>query len=302
VTEANLPGFQARFAEIRGTRMRYFVAGTGEPLLLVHGLGGGASNWVHVAPALAEERRVLVPDLPGHAGSAPLSGPGSMSAYADCVAELAELEGMLPAPVVGHSFGALLALRIAMRRPDDITGVVLAGSAGISSTQRLRQAMLIIVGLIKPGRIVTRFRDQVARMAVLRQLTFGYWLVADPEALAPDAVEGFLAPQALHSDTWTASRSLAVDDSRMELEAVRCPVLVLWGAADRLVPVEDGVEYARRLRAPLRTIPDCGHLLIGERPDACLEAIRDFLNVYATAAPSKGTSAAAAIPSGGDRN
>jgi pimeloyl-ACP methyl ester carboxylesterase len=302
VTEANLPGFQARFAEICGARMRYFVAGDGEPLLLVHGLGGGASNWVHVAPTLAEERRVLVPDLPGHAGSAPLSGPGTMAAYADCVAELAGHEGMLPAPIVGHSFGALLALWLAMRRPDDVAGVILAGSAGISSTQRLRQAMLIVVGLVKPGRIVTRFRDQVARMAALRQLTFGYWLVADPEALTAEAVEGFLAPQALHSDTWTASRSLAVGDSRTELEGVRCPVLVLWGAADRLVPVEDGLEYARRLRAPLRTIPDCGHLLIGERPDACLEAIHDFLDGYATAAPSKGTSAAAAIPSGGDRN
>ena len=302
MTEANLPGFEARFAEVCGARIRYFVAGKGEPLLLVHGLGGGASNWVHVAPKLAEQRRVLVPDLPGHAGSAPLSGRGSMAAYADSVAELAEHEGMLPAPVVGHSFGALLALRLAMRRPDDIVGVVLAGSAGISSTQRLRQAMLIIVGLVKPGRIVTRFRDQVARTAALRQLTFGYWLVADPEALTADAVEGFLAPQALHSDTWTASRSLAAGDSRTELESVSCPVLVLWGAADRLVPVQDGVEYARRLRAPLRTIPDCGHLLIGERPDACLEAIRDFLDVYATAAPSKGTSAAVAMPSGGDRN
>src|SRR5205085_10367092 len=70
---------------------------------------------------------------------------------------------------------------------------------------------------------------------------------------------------------------------------------IFWGAADRLVPVEDGVEYAPRLRAPLRTIPDCGHLLIGERPDACVEAIRDFLDSYATAAPSKGTSAAVAI-------
>jgi pimeloyl-ACP methyl ester carboxylesterase len=257
--------------------MRYFVAGEGEPLLLLHGLGGGASNWVHVAPALAAERRVLVPDLPGHAGSAPLAALPSMAAFADCVAEVAEHEAMLPAPVVGHSFGALLALRLALLRPDAVTGVVLAGSAGISSTQRLRQAMLIVVGLVKPGRIVTRFRGQVARTAALRQLTFGHWLVADPAALSPAAVEGFLAPQALHTDTRTASRALSAGDARTELEGLRCPVLLLWGAADRLVPIEDGIEYARRLRSPLRAIPDCGHLLIGERPDACLAAIRDFL-------------------------
>jgi pimeloyl-ACP methyl ester carboxylesterase len=44
------------------------------------------------------------------------------------------------------------------------------------------------------------------------------------------------------------------------------------------VPLADGFEYARRLRAPLRTIAGCGHLLIGERPDACLAAIREFVS------------------------
>jgi pimeloyl-ACP methyl ester carboxylesterase len=58
---------------------------------------------------------------------------------------------------------------------------------------------------------------------------------------------------------------------------VRCPVLVLWGAEDVQLPLDDAFEYARRLRAPLRVIPGCGHLLIGERPDACAHAIDDFL-------------------------
>jgi pimeloyl-ACP methyl ester carboxylesterase len=52
----------------------------------------------------------------------------------------------------------------------------------------------------------------------------------------------------------------------------------VWGARDAQVFVDDAFEYARRLRAPLRTIADCGHLLIAERPDACLAAIRDFLD------------------------
>ena len=278
VTEANVPGFQERFAEIGGSRMRYFVAGDGEPLVLVHGLGGGASNWVELAPALAERRRVLVPDLPGHGGSAPLAGQPSMDDFADSVARLAEHEGMLPAAVVGHSFGAMVAVRLAVLRPDDVNGLVLAALPGISSAGRLRQVMLVVVGLVRPGRVVTRFRGQIARAAWLRYPTFGYWLVADPAALSPAAVEGFLAPQALHTDTWSASRALAVADPRPELDGVCCPALVLWGASDTLVPVEDGIEYARRLHAPLRSIPDCGHLLIGERPDACLHAIRDFLD------------------------
>ena len=50
------------------------------------------------------------------------------------------------------------------------------------------------------------------------------------------------------------------------------------GARDRMVPVADAVEYARRLRAPLRLVPDCGHLVIGERPGVCVEAIGELLS------------------------
>ena len=60
---------------------------------------------------------------------------------------------------------------------------------------------------------------------------------------------------------------------------MRCPVLVLWGARDQQVPLEDGFEYARRLGAPLRVIADCGHLLIGERPDVCARAVLGFTGV-----------------------
>ena len=75
VAEATLlPGFTPHFAEIDGIRTRYFLAGEGPPLTLVHGLGGAASNWTELAPILAERHRVLVPDLPGHGGSDPLPG------------------------------------------------------------------------------------------------------------------------------------------------------------------------------------------------------------------------------------
>jgi pimeloyl-ACP methyl ester carboxylesterase len=56
-----------------------------------------------------------------------------------------------------------------------------------------------------------------------------------------------------------------------DLGAVRCPTLLLWGGRDNWVPLEDGFRYARLLGAPLRVIADCGHLLIGERPEACLD-------------------------------
>ena len=259
-------------------RMRYFVAGAGAPVVLVHGLTGAASNFAELAPLLAERARVLVPELPGHGGSAPLPAAPSLDPYAERVRLVAEREGVLPAVFVGHSLGAVIALRLAMRVPEAVRGLVLAGAAGIASTTRWAEFWITTFGYLKLGRKLAPHRERFARRRLLRYVPFGYWGASDPPALSEQAVEGFLAGPALHTDTISAGRALVRDDPRIDLERVRCPALVLWGARDRQVPVDDAFEYARRLGAPLRTIADCGHLLVGERPGACADAIGAFLD------------------------
>src|SRR3954463_15970017 len=118
MTDAKLPALEERFAELKGSRMRYFVAGEGPPLILVHGLGGAASNWTALLPLLLPGRRLVVPDLPGHGGSPALPGVSGLEPFADRVAAVAEREGMLRAPVVGHSLGGMVVLRLALRRPE----------------------------------------------------------------------------------------------------------------------------------------------------------------------------------------
>jgi pimeloyl-ACP methyl ester carboxylesterase len=275
--EPRLPGLEARTATVRGVRIRSFAGGDGPPLLLVHGLGGAASNWIELLPALVRRHRVVVPDLPGHGGSSPLPAAPTLSPFADVLAALISHEGIAPAAVVGHSLGGLVALRLALRHPDAVTGLVLAAAAGISSGTRARQAAVTTLVLARPARLVAPFRGLVAGVRWLRYPVFGYFEAADPAALSPAAVEGFLAGPALHTDVFDAGRALVADDPRIDLDAVRCPCVVLSGAQDRMVPVADAFEYARRLRAPLRIVPDCGHLLIGERPDACVEAIEELL-------------------------
>jgi pimeloyl-ACP methyl ester carboxylesterase len=279
VTDAKveLPGFEERFAEIRGCRLRYLVGGEGEPLVLVHGLGGAASNWLALAPLLLPGRRVLVPELPGHGGSSPLSGVTSLDAYADRLGPLAEREGFAPAPLVGHSLGGAIALRLAIRLPGLVSGLVLAGAAGISSGTRTARYALTVTGILKPGKRIAPHRRRVARSATLKNLVFGRWGAADPAALPPEVAEAFLSGPANHTDTVSAAKALMQDDPRPDLDRVRCPSLVLWGARDNQLPVGDAFDYTRRLRGRLRVIADCGHLLIGERPDACADAIESFL-------------------------
>jgi pimeloyl-ACP methyl ester carboxylesterase len=256
--------------------LRYLVAGEGDPLVLVHGLGGAASNWLALAPLLLPGRRLIAPELPGHGGSSPLPAAPSLNAYADRLALLLERETG-PAAVVGHSLGGAIALRLAIRRPELVSALLLAGAAGISSGNRRARYALTMTSLLKPGRRIAPHRRVVSRSAALRSLVFGRWGVSDPPAFPAEVAESFLSGPARHTDTVSAAKALIGEDPRDDLDRVRCPTLLLWGARDNQLPVADAFEYARRLHAPLRVIADCGHLLIGERPNACADAIESFL-------------------------
>ncbi len=272
-----LEGFDERELEWRGARLRYAVGGDGPPLVLVHGLGGTIENWRALATPLAAGQRVLVPDLPGHGRSAPLREARDVDALAEAVLGIAYAEEISDAVWIGHSLGGVVSLRAAALRPDAVRGLVLAAAAGIGSATRAARVTLAVLGVARPGRLIAPHRQAWARSRLGRRAAFGWWGVADPDALAPELAEAFLVGPAHHADMQQAGRALLVSDPRTELDRVTCPCLCLWGASDNWVRVEDGIEYARRLRAPLRTIAGCGHLLIGERPDACLVAIREFV-------------------------
>jgi pimeloyl-ACP methyl ester carboxylesterase len=274
-----LEGFEEREVQWRGTRLRYAVGGDGSPsLVLVHGLGGTIENWRALAPPLAERHRVLVPDLPGHGRSDPLPEARDVDAVAEAVLAVADAEECRDAVWVGHSLGGVVALRAAALRPEAARGLVLAAAAGIGSASRAAHVTLSVLGVVRPGRLIAPHRQAWSRSRLGRRIAFGWWGVADPDALEPELAEAFLVGPAHHTDMRQAGRALLASDPRAELDRVGCPCLCLWGASDNWVRLEDGIEYARRLRAPLRAIAGCGHLLIGERPDACLAAIREFVD------------------------
>lgn len=273
-----LPGFTAHVAKIRGARTRYFVGGAGDPLVLIHGLGGAAINFAELAPLLARRHKVLIPDLPGHAGSRPLAEVEGLTSYSEHVAAVAEREEMLPAAVVGYSMGGVVGLRLAVTRPEAVRALVLVAAAGIVSATRRAEIYLGVMGALRPARAMAHFRDVFARRPRLRHLPFAVWGAEHSPSLSPRSVLGFLEDVSSHSDTGSAGRALVEDDPRPDLDRVRCPTLLLWGARDRLVPLDDGFEYARRLRAPIRTLPAARHLLVGEQPAACAAAIDQFLD------------------------
>ena len=277
MSEATLfAGFEERVLDLAAGRMRYVVGGAGPALVLLHGLGGAATNWAEMAPLLARRHRVLVPDLPGHGYSDPLPAGAGLGTFAERVALVAEREELAAATVAGHSFGGLVALRLALARPGLVGALALAAPAGISSASLRNRLGLAVTTRLRPARRVARHRRGIAASQSLARAAF-FGLAADGRDLSPEAILGFLEGAALATDTRTAARAMLAWDPRPELDRVGCPVLLLWGARDRVLPVEDGFEYARRLRAPLRVLPGTGHLLIGERPAECVRLLGAFL-------------------------
>ena len=252
--------------------LRYHVGGAGDPLLLLHGLAGSTGNWVEVIPALLERYRVLSIDLPGHAGSGRLPRGATTGDFAAAVAGVLEAEGGA-AFVAGHSFGGLVALRLSRTRPDLVRGLLLVSPAGIATSGRRAGTVVAAATTIRPGRWVAPFRHRFAERAWYRRALFDSFFVSDAAALSPRATHGLLGAQKLHEDTRTAGRAMVADDPRGELDGIACPVVLLWGARDPQLPVDDAFEYARRLRAKLRLVADCGHLVIVERPTAVLDAL-----------------------------
>src|SRR3954471_265589 len=123
---------QERVLDLKSATVRYLVReGDGPTLLLVHGFGGAGLNWDVLVPRLDARRRLIVPDLPGHGHSSPLPAVPSLGAFADRLALLLDREDAWPVVAVGHSMGALVALRLARQRADGVAALVLAAAAGV---------------------------------------------------------------------------------------------------------------------------------------------------------------------------
>jgi pimeloyl-ACP methyl ester carboxylesterase len=273
----SLLGLEPFGVELATGSMRSFEGGTGETVVLLHGLGGSAANWVEVVDRLVPRHRVLVLDLPGHGGSDPLPRGAGIDDYADAAAGAIERRADGPALVVGHSFGGQVALRLAVRHRPLVRALVLVVSSGVATLPRRTALGGQLTTALRPGRCLVPLARRYAGRTWFRTLAFRPFLVADAAAFPSRAALGFFAELREHRDVRGAFRAL-VADTEGDAFALHCPALVLWGAEDGVVPVEHGLRLARLLGAPLRVVADCGHLVIGERPDAVVDAVRSLLD------------------------
>lgn len=249
--------------------------GTGPAVLLLHGLGGSASSMAPLVPALVPvASRVVLLELPGH-GRSPEAAAGPLGArdygavVAACAEELAR-ESSGPVALVGNSLGGALALFTAHHRPDLVRGVVGLNPAGAEISDEAMRAL------------PREFKDARAGAAVLARLLFHrtpvlFWLIARDLARHWQAQAGGrqgVVQRILDDARAGTDRSLGAD----VLTGVAAPVLILWGAEDRLLPRSSVEDFRRRLPgAVIELIPDCGHVPQVERPAHTRRRVAGFL-------------------------
>jgi len=287
--------------EIDGTPINYVdvgSAGLHEPVVLVHGLGGQWQNWLENNPRLAQGRRVLALDLPGHGLTPePADGEISISGYGRCVDAFCEQLGLGTVEVVGNSMGGFIAAEVAIQFPERVSRLALVSAAGISSADALR-APILTVGRLASAiatNTAARYRKLAAR-PITRHASLA--LVArHPRLLKADlAYEGFF--KGAGKPGFDAALRACLDyDFRDRLPDVKVPTLIVWGEKDSIIPVRDANEFERLIPDSRKLVMrDTGHIPMAERPQAFNDALTEFLAESGSAEknePAEGESQAA---------
>jgi pimeloyl-ACP methyl ester carboxylesterase len=266
--------------EVGGVRLYWAEMGqpsAAPPVVLLHGLNNSCLSWSQVAAALATDRRVLMPDLPGHGRSARPNVGYELDWYARIIARWLEAVGLENADIVGHSFGGGVAQMLLLECPERIRRLVLvaAGGLGKSVGWWLRLASLphVVEHLGQP------FMALGTRLA-LRDARHGV-TVEDIAALSK------LNSQAGSARAFARSVRDVIDwrgQRRHFLHRVGevkklPPLLVLWGSRDPLIPIEHGRAFADLMTgATFKEFAGCGHYLHNEQPEAFARTVREFLD------------------------
>lgn len=267
-----------RSVRIGGHRLHYIEVGRGEPVVLLHGLGGSATDWRSNVQALAEGGyRVLALDMLGAGLSdKPRRADYSVGGAAGFVRAFLDAVPAWPATLVGNSFGGAVALWVAEEEPRKVGRLVLISP--ISYRQPVPGGFRLATIPWLPDLLVP-----FCPVRPLIQRTLSRCVV-DPRAITPEVVDAYVSELTMpgrRQVTLAIVRALVATDGRRFEEAlrdVRAPTLLIWGRHDHAVPLAYGERLRREMgNARLLVLPETGHIPHQERPDLVNAAILEFL-------------------------
>jgi pimeloyl-ACP methyl ester carboxylesterase len=267
----------SQFIDVGGARAHVRDEGNpyGVPVVLIHGSMGSVHIWEGWVRELSGKARLISVDLPGHGltGSWPRD-EYTVDAYADFIELLVDTLNLDRFVLVGHSLGGAVAWTFAATRPERVSQLVLVDSAGYPRESgdvplSTRLARLPVVGDIsiyfKPERLARRSLAEV---------------YGDPAMVTAERVKRYTELQRFPGNREATLQRVRTQDpiDPAPLKRLDVPTLILWGAADRWVPVADAFRFQNDIKgAQLEIFEKLGHNPMEENPQATAAALAAFL-------------------------
>ena len=261
--------------------LHYHEAGSGPPLLLLHGSGPGVSGWANYRdnlPAFAQHFRTLVLDMPGFGRS--YSSEGSpLLAAPQAVLDFLDGMSLESIPIVGNSMGGNVAARLAAGHPDRVSHLVTIGGVGLALfSPTPPEGIKLLVQFVEDPtreRLIAWMESMVYDTRILTEefVEMRWQAATDPAALAE--IRKMFNARVLSA--MRQSRAIAAEQVGV-LSKIEAPTLITWGRDDRVTPL-DSVLIPMRLikRCEVHVFPDCGHWAMIERKDEFESVVLSFL-------------------------
>jgi 2-hydroxy-6-oxo-octa-2,4-dienoate hydrolase len=273
MTEADRPEIGTT-VDAGGIKTNYLEAGSGAPVVLIHGSGPGVTayaNWRLVLPVLAERFRVLAPDMAGFGFSErPEKTDYGVDLWVEQLVGFLDALGIDRASVVGNSFGGAIALRLAAHHPDRVGKLVLMGSMGIDFP--------ITEGLDRVWGYAPSFENMRKVLDV-----FAYDRKLVPDELAEVRYRASMQPgfQESYASMFPAPRQRWVDAMQTpddQIRALTHQTLIVHGREDQVIPVDNSLRLMRLVEnGDLHVFAHCGHWVQIERSADFNRLVGDFL-------------------------
>jgi 4,5:9,10-diseco-3-hydroxy-5,9,17-trioxoandrosta-1(10),2-diene-4-oate hydrolase len=267
------------FVTVDGVRVHYQRAGSGPPLLLIHGLVGSALNWRLNIEDLSKDSTVYAIDLLNMGQSDRVPGlDASLLATASAIARWMEAVGLERADVAGHSHGGAVAMMLAAQHPERVGKMILFAPAN-PFCDLGRQ--LISFYKTRPGQMLAKL---IPALPTFIKATALGRMYGDPSRATRASLEGYTAGLATPGSvnhvlqivqSWYSDMALL--RAALSRLATR-PTLLIWGDRDRAVGLSSAKQLHKLLsQSELLVIPGVGHIAFEEMPEICNRAMREWL-------------------------
>lgn len=252
-----------------GLEMSHDEAGSGIPLLFIHGWPHNRTLWAAQMGGLIDHARCIAPDLRGFGGTS-VKPPFTIDQYADDLVRLLDTLGIAQAVACGVSMGGYIAFSMLRRHPTRLRALILTSTRATADTPEGREKRARLIGFVRDRGVEALAAKQLK--AMVGATTF------DTRPHTLEALRAMMAAAPVEGVTGALQAMADRADSTDLLAGIPCPVLVVSGAEDTFTPPEELRALAAAIpRSRLEVIESAGHVCPYERPAAFNHVAGEFL-------------------------